>query len=124
MQPTRGEAEHLAEVMSHTALRYRLLWFDGNPVASFQAASHACEEGCPMFVDAPPGWLRVTTSFALPEAPSLALRRRLAQVQVDGGFGNATIDRGRVRLSIALPGLQTFGSPVIGGIQRLHELRT
>lgn len=117
------EAQLLAEVMAHTGLRYRLGWIGDAPLAILHAASLACEEGCEFFVDMPSGWLRVTTSLPLVERPSQALLLRLARVQLDGGFGYAALDRGRVRLSISLPGLKPFGSPVIGAIQRLHELR-
>lgn len=115
VDPTRDEAHLLAEV---TGLRYRLGRIGDAPLATLHAASPACEEGCEFFVDMPSGWLRVTTSLPLVDTPSQALL-----LQLDGGFGYAALDRGRVRLSISLPGLKPFGSPVIGAIQRLHELR-
>lgn len=123
MDPTRDEVRLLAEVMSHTGFRHRLGEMGDAPVATFRAASPACEEGCDFYVDMPGGWLRVTTSLPLVDASGLVLLRRLARVQLDGGFGQAALDRGRVRLSISLPGLRPFGSPVIGAVQRLHELR-
>lgn len=124
MDSPRDEARLLAEVMAHAGIHYRLGWMGDAPLVSFRGASPACEEGCEFFVDMPGGWLRVTTTLPLVEAPSHALLRRLARVQLDGGFGYAALDRGHVRLTISLPGLKTYGSPVIGAVQRLHELRT
>jgi hypothetical protein len=123
MTPRDSEAARLADLMTHAGLQHRLLDFNGNPVASFLAASPECEAGCQFFVEAPDGWVRVTSPLALDGAPSLALLQRLARVQVDGGFGHAAIARGQVRLSVALPGLPGLGSAVIAAIQRIHELR-
>lgn len=117
------EARRLAELMAHAGLQHRILEYGGNPVASLHAASPACEAGCQVFVEAPDGWVRVTSPLAHDGEPTLALLQRLARVQIDGGFGNAAIDRGQIRLSVCLPGLHTYGSPVIAAIQRIHALR-
>jgi hypothetical protein len=124
MDSSRDEARLLADVMAHANLSHRLGWIGDVPVATFRAASPACEEGCEFFVDMPGGWLRVTTSLPLAGEPSHELLVRLARVQVDGGFGHAALDRGQldggsgqgafdrgqVRLSVSLPGLQPPGS--------------
>ena len=123
MDSSRDEARLLADVMAHANLTHRIGWIGDVPVATFRAASPACEEGCDFFVDMPGGWLRVTTSLPLAGEPSHELLVRLARIQLDGGSGQGAFDRGQVRLSVSLPGLQPFGSPVIGAVQRLHELR-
>lgn len=110
MDSSRDEARLLADVMAHANLTHRLGWIGDVPVAAFRAASPACEEGCDFFVDLPGGWLRVTTSLPLVGEPSHELLVRLARIQLDGGSGQGAFDRGQVRLSVSLPGLQPPGS--------------
>jgi hypothetical protein len=119
----RREAEYLEQVLSHAGLHYRLADFRGSPVAVLHAASPAFEEGSELFVDAPPGWLRITLPVPLDQPPTYPLFRRLVRVQAVSGFGVGAVDDGRLRLAITLSGHSSAGSPVIAAIQQLHELR-